>query len=135
MRFKIKRIVTRIRGKLASHLVPLLHCGNTCIVLFTYALPSLNAGKFSYLSIKCTLNELFKIRGGCWGQSKSSRDSLPSRVWCARSSYRLDRVLLCKFCRRSGSTSGRKGQWFLHRATHRLLCHHPATVLSGPLSE
>jgi hypothetical protein len=51
------------------------------------------------------------------------------------SSYRLDRMLLCMFCRRSGSINGRQGQWFLHRATHRLLCHHPTTALSGSRSE
>jgi hypothetical protein len=35
-----------------------------------------------------------------------------------------------KFCRGSGSTSGRQGQWFLYRATH-----HPATAVSGSRSE
>jgi hypothetical protein len=39
----------------------------------------------------------------------------------------------------SGATSDRQGQWFLHRATHRLLrsssCHHPTSVLSGSRSE
>jgi hypothetical protein len=40
-------------------------------------------------------------------------------------------ISTCKFCRGSGATGGKKGQWFLHRATHRLLCHHPTTVLSG----
>jgi hypothetical protein len=53
---------------------------------------------------------------------------VPGILWHRRfaapfSPYRLDRVLLCRFCRRSGSRSGRQGQWFLHRATHRLLCH------------
>jgi hypothetical protein len=51
-------------------------------------------------------------------QSKSSRNSSTSTVWCTMSPYRLDRVLLviptCKFCRGSGATSGRQRQWFLH---------------------
>jgi hypothetical protein len=35
----------------------------------------------------------------------------------------------------SSATSDRQGHRFLHRATHRLLCHHPATALCGSRSE
>jgi hypothetical protein len=45
------------------------------------------------------------------GRSKSSRNPLTPTICCAMTSYRLDRVLLCKFGR--GATSGRQGQWFL----------------------
>jgi hypothetical protein len=52
------------------------------------------------------------------GQSKSSRNSLTSTVWCTVSSYRLDKVLLVistwEFCRVSCAASGSQGQWFLH---------------------
>jgi hypothetical protein len=63
------------------------------------------------------------------GSQKSSRNSLASTVRCTVSSYRLDRVLLCNFRR----GSGRHGfcSTITHRASHRLLRHHPTTVLSG----
>jgi hypothetical protein len=43
-------------------------------------------------------------------------------VPCTMISYRLDRVLLCQFCRGSGASSGRQGQWLVHRATQPLSC-------------
>jgi hypothetical protein len=48
------------------------------------------------------------------GQSKNSRNSLTPTVWCTISPHHPNRVLLCRFCRGSGATSGRQGQWFLH---------------------
>jgi hypothetical protein len=79
------------------------------------------------------------------GQSKNSRNSFTSTVWCTISSYRLDRVLLvtspCKFCRGSGVTSDRQGQWFLHpdnapchtsRFVERLLVQKNILVVTQP---
>jgi hypothetical protein len=57
------------------------------------------------------------------------------------SSYRLDRVLLviASFAEEEGrQVAGRDSGFCVtitHRATHRLLCHHPATVLSGSRPE
>jgi hypothetical protein len=63
------------------------------------------------------------------GQSKSSRNYLTPKDCCIWGSYRLDRVLLCKFCRGSGETSGRQGQWFLH---HHNAPSHTSLVVSSP---
>jgi hypothetical protein len=90
--------------------------------------------------INCTYWQYYE------GQSKSSRNSLTSMIWCTMSLYRLDRVILvislCKFCRGSGMTSGRQGQWFLHRdnaLSHTSLVvqqflPHPTTNFSGSRS-
>jgi hypothetical protein len=62
---------------------------------------------------------------------KSSQNSLTLTVWCTMSLYCLDRVLLVistsKFCRGSGATSSRQGQWFLH---HDNAPSHTALVVS-----
>jgi hypothetical protein len=83
------------------------------------------------------------------GQSKCSQYSLTSIVWCAISSYDLDRMLLviatCRFCRvcavqfrGSGMTSGRDSGsciTVIYRATHSMLCSSSSlrrTFLSLP---
>jgi hypothetical protein len=85
------------------------------------------------------------IRYGNEGQSKSSRNSLTSTIWCTMNSYRLDSVLMviplrkfCSSCAMEFGWSGRQGQWFLHRATHRRekhSCHHATTILPGSRSD
>jgi hypothetical protein len=52
-------------------------------------------------------------------------------VWCTMSLPEQSTTgqLYCKICIRSGSTSGRQGQWFLH---HNNAPSHTALVVSSP---
>jgi hypothetical protein len=111
---------------------------HNCLCVFPTTRVTDNKVRPGHNFLTCLTN-LF-LSGIYEGQSKSSgilwhkQFGAPTWTECL-----LLVICTCKFCRGSGVTRAGRDSGFCitisHRATHRLLCHHPTTALSGSSSE